>query len=171
MLWQRLEKFAQHPAFGIVDSVFHGRTRTRGNPWRIADHERRATFGKKIRLHDLDAFGEPESLDVLPRTLERAWFEIGRHHAFDATPGQYRGEYSSACADIEGDAGSSARRWQRCGRDEVHVLTADRREDAEMRMNAAARFRNLDAFRAPLARADHTEQPAQRCDRCGLHRA
>ena len=42
--------------------------------------------------------------------------------------------------------------------DEVHVLTADRREDTEVRMNSAACFRNLDAFRAPLVRTDHTLQ-------------
>ena len=52
--------------------------------------------------------------------------------------------------------------------DEIHVLTADRREDTEVRMNSAACFRNLDAFRAPLVRTDHAEQRSQRCDRCSL---
>src|SRR4051794_7625718 len=37
MVWQRPQEAAQHPAFGIVDSIFQGRARPRGNPWRVAD--------------------------------------------------------------------------------------------------------------------------------------
>ena len=104
MLWQLRQESAQHSAFGIVDSVFHGRARPRGNPWRVADHERRATFGKKVRLHDIDAFRKPELSNVLTRTRQRAWIEIGRDHAFDATPCKYRGEHTGARADIESNA-------------------------------------------------------------------
>jgi hypothetical protein len=105
MPWQGLEKSAQHSAFGVVDSVFHGRARPRGNPWRVADHERRATFGKKVRVHDNDAFRKPEQSNVLTRTRQRAWIEIGRDHAFDATPCKYRGQHTGARADIESNAG------------------------------------------------------------------
>ena len=105
MRWQPAQESAQHPAFGIVDSVLHGRARPRGNPGRVADHERRATFGKKVRLHDLDAFRKPELSDVFTRTGQRARIEVGRDHAFDATPRQYRGEHTGARADIESDAG------------------------------------------------------------------
>ena len=136
MPWQRLQKSAQHLAVGIVDSVFHGRARPRGNPWRVADHERRATFGKKVRLHDIDAFDKPQLSNVFTRTRQRARLEIGRDHAFDATTCQYRGEHTGARADIESNAFRSARRWQWRRRDEVHVLTADRREDTEVRMNS-----------------------------------
>src|ERR1700755_266764 len=86
MLRQRPEKSAQHSAFGIVDTVFHGRARPRGNPWRVADHERSSAFGKKIRLHDINAFGKPELSNVLTRTRQRARIEIRSDHAFDATP-------------------------------------------------------------------------------------
>jgi hypothetical protein len=56
VLRQRFEKSAQHPAIGIENSIFHGRTRPRRYPRRIADHQRRAAFGKEIRLDDIDAF-------------------------------------------------------------------------------------------------------------------
>src|SRR5688572_5722890 len=105
MSWQRAQKSTQHSALGVIDSVFHGRARPRGNPWRVADHERRATFGKQVRLHDIDAFRKPELSNVLTRALQRTWIEIGRDHAFDAAPCQYRGEHTGAGADIESNAG------------------------------------------------------------------
>jgi hypothetical protein len=105
MLRQRREKSAQHAAFGIEDSAFHGRAWPRGNPWRVADNERCATFWKKVRLYDIDVFRKPEPVNVLPRTRQGAWIEIGSDHAFDTAPCKYRGEHTAARADIERNAG------------------------------------------------------------------
>src|SRR5215472_1482464 len=102
---QRSEKSAQHSAVEIVDSVFHGRARPRRNPWRVADNKPRATFGKKVRLHDIDTIRKPELSNVLTRTRQRAWIEIGGDHVFDATPRKYRGEHTGARTDIESKAG------------------------------------------------------------------
>ena len=154
MPWQRLQKSAQHLAVGIVDSIFHGRARPRGNPLRISDHERRATVGKKVRQHDIDAFAEPQLSNVVTRTRQRARLQIGRDHAFDATTCQYHGEHTGARANVEGNAFRSARHWQWRRSDEVHVLTADRREDTEVRINCPACFRKVDAPRSPLVRTD-----------------
>src|SRR5579863_3836733 len=60
MLGQRPQESVQHSAFGIVDSVLHGRARPRGDPWRVADNERRATFRKEVCLHHVDALRKPE---------------------------------------------------------------------------------------------------------------
>src|SRR4051812_12659146 len=84
MVRQRPQESAQHSAFGIIDSVFQRRARPRGNPWRIADNERRATFGKKIRLHDFDVVRKPEVHNILARTRQRAWIEIGSDNALNA---------------------------------------------------------------------------------------
>src|SRR5215472_6228257 len=105
MLRQRAEKSAQHSAFGIVDSVFHGRTWPRGNPWWVANNERRAAFGEKVRLHDSDALRKPKLPNVRGRTCHRAWIEICSDHAPDATPCKYRGEHTGARADIESNTG------------------------------------------------------------------
>ena len=50
-------------------------------------------------------------------------------------------------------------------RDEVHVLAANRREDAVMRMDPRVQGRHLDAVAPPFVRADHAEQLPQRHDR------
>src|ERR1700693_3734666 len=47
---QRAQESAQHLTPGVVDAALEGRTRPRGNPGRIAHHERRPSFGKQIRL-------------------------------------------------------------------------------------------------------------------------
>ncbi len=47
---------------------------------------------------------ESELSNVLTRARQRARIEIGRDHAFDATPCQYRGEHAGARADIESNA-------------------------------------------------------------------
>src|SRR6186713_2588836 len=103
MLWQCLEKSTQHPAFGIVDSAFHGRARPRGNPRGVANHESGATAGKKIRLHDIDAFRKAELTNVFTRTRQCTRIEVGSDYAFNATPCKYRGKHTGTRANIEGN--------------------------------------------------------------------
>ena len=105
MVRQRPQESAQHLAFVIVYSVFQRRARPRGNPWRITDDERRATVGKKVRLHDIDAVRKTELYNILTGTGQRAWIEIGGDNALNAAPCKYRGEHTGARADIESNTG------------------------------------------------------------------
>ncbi len=168
MLRQRRQKSTQHPAVGIVDSVFHGRARPRGNPGRVADHERRAAFGKRSACTTSTRSESPSC-----RTFSRAHASARGSRSVATTRSMPRRASTAASTPVpvpmsnatldEAHAAGKRRRA-----DEVHVLTADRREDAEVRMNPAARLRNLDALRAPLVRTDHAEQRSQRGDRCRL---
>src|SRR5689334_3933484 len=40
MRGEPLDETQQHPALGIVDAVLQRRARSRGDPWRVAHHER-----------------------------------------------------------------------------------------------------------------------------------
>src|SRR4051812_25231381 len=119
---------AQHPAIGIVDPEFHGRTRPRGNPRWIADDERRATHREQVRRYDLDAPRQSEPLHVFSRTHERARVEIGRDDARDAASRKHRREHAGTGADVERDDRLSVENRERRRTDEIDVLTADRRE-------------------------------------------
>ena len=119
---------------------------------------------KEIGLDDLDLVAKPEPLDVRARAGQRARILVGRDHAREAAPGEDRGEHAGAGADVEGHARGGGGRGQRRRRDEVHVLAAHRREDAVVRMDAAAGRGDLDALAPPFVRADEAQQLAQRHD-------
>ena len=75
-------------------------------------------------------------------------------------PGSRRARRFPSDVDRAADRGGIGR--QRRRRDEVEVLAAHRREDAVVRVDARAERRDRHASAAPLVRADHAEQFAQR---------
>jgi hypothetical protein len=105
MLGQRSQESAQHSAFRIINAAFHGRARPCGNPWWVTDDERRSSFRKKVRQHDFDALRKPQPVNVLTRTRQRSWIQIGSDYAPESTPGKHRSEHTGTGADIEGNAG------------------------------------------------------------------
>src|ERR1700761_4434852 len=158
MLRQPRQESPQHRAFRVVDCILQERAGARRKPRRVTDDECSATLRKQVRLHDIDSFRDREPLEVLARALQRAWVEISCDQTFDTTPGQYGCEHTSARTDIESNIARCTRSRQRRRAHEVYILATDRCENPKVRMNSAARLRNVEAFDAPLVRTDHTEQ-------------
>jgi len=77
------------------------------------------------------------------------------------TPCQHGREHARSGADVEREIDRRRDGGQRRPRHEVDVFAADRREDAVMRMDAAADCGDLDPIHPPLMRADDAQQLAQ----------
>src|SRR6267378_6899055 len=83
---QRAQEPTQHATLGVVDPLLDGRTRSRGNPGWVANHERGPPFGKEIRLYHFHLLRQPETLEVLASACQCARIPVGGDHAHDAAP-------------------------------------------------------------------------------------
>ena len=102
---QRAQEPTQHATLGVVDPALDGRARPRGNPRRVANHERGPICGKKIRPHDLHSLRQPETLEVLASARQCARIPVGGDHTHDAAPREHGGQHPRPGADVEGHAG------------------------------------------------------------------
>ena len=96
------EEPAQHAALGVVNRLLDGSGGPGRNPRRIADHERRPSFGDKIGLHDFHAPSQIEPRDVLAGAHQRTGILIRGNDARDPAARQHCRQYAGPGADVEG---------------------------------------------------------------------
>jgi len=102
---QCAQEAAQHAAVGVIDPPLERRARPRGNPGRVAYHQRGPSLREQIRQHDFRLLGEPKAIKVLASTRQRAGILIRRDYAPDAAPREHGGQHTRSGADVEGQAG------------------------------------------------------------------
>ena len=169
MRGQPVQETQQHAAVFVVHRAFKRRTRTRWQPRWVANDDGREAFGRKqIGLHHLDRVGQAQAVDVFAGAFERARVHVGGHHLIDfAAQRQHGRQHAGAGADVEHHKFGIGRigRQGRVGH-QIDIFAAHRRKHAVMRMDAVvgclAQSGDFNAFLAPLVRADHAHQFAQR---------
>ena len=125
------------------------------DPRRVADHERRAAFGKKSACTTSMRSRSPNAATFSARKAARAG-EIRRDHAYRCRAARAPRRARQCPCRIEINACRSAHRRQWRRSDKVDVLTADGREDTEVRMDSAPASESR-CLSCALVRTDHTD--------------
>lgn len=137
-------------------------------PTGVADDQRGTAGREQVGLDHLHLTGDAQAFGVLAGTGQRPRILVGGHDPAHTAPGEHRGQYAGAGADVERQLVVGQRRLGH----QVHILAAGRGEDAVMRVDTvAAERRDLDALPAPFVGADEREEFAQRDEGGGRVRA